>query len=219
MTPPPNRFRRGFVSAPRCLPLRIPLLGLTCVLLVAAGCSGRRIPAPQLNPEEAGRLAVAEYDRNKDGSLDAAELERCPSLKASLKALDTTKDGRLGEQEIAQRVTAYVTSRVGLMAVACQVTLDGAPLSGATVEFVPEKFLGAAVKPASGVSDGRGSVPLRVEGQDLPGVHCGFYRVQISKKNAAGKETLPERYNAKTLLGQEVGPDLEYGLRFDLTSR
>ncbi len=189
---------------------------LGCVLASAGGCSGRRIPAPQLNPEEAGRLALADYDRNGDGLLDAAELERCPALKSRLKVLDTSRDGRLSAPEIGARVTAYQESRIGLMAVPCQVTLDGAPLAGAAVELVPERFLGPAVKPASGVSEQDGAVTLHGEGHNLPGVQCGFYRVVVSKKNSAGKETLPEKYNVKTVLGHEVGPELESVLRFDL---
>src|SRR5262249_41623044 len=152
--------------------------------------------------------ALVEYDRNGDGFLDAAEIERCPALKSCLKTLDKNKDGRLSADEIAARVTEYKESRIGLLTVSCQVTLDGAPLAGAAVEFVPEKFLGPVAKSASGVTDARGSVTLRVAGQELPGVPCGFYRVTVSKKNA-GKETVPERYNAKTVLGREVGPDLQ----------
>lgn len=218
MTLRPDRRRPARASAPRVYVRRASLFGLACVLLFTAACSGRRVPAPRLDPEEAGRLALADYDRNNDGRLDAAELERCPGLRGGLKTLDTDKDGRLNAQEIAARVTAYQNSRIGLMGVTCQVTLDGAPLVGASVELVPEKFLGAAVKPARGVSEKEGSVPLHVEGQDLPGVQCGVYRVVVSKKNAAGKELLPGRYNAKTTLGQEIGPDLNYGLRFDLVS-
>ena len=189
---------------------------LACAL--AAGCSSRRVSAPSLDPAEAGRQALADYDRNTDGSLDAAEIDHSPALKSCLKTLDRNKDGRLSADEIAARVTAYQESRIGLMAVACQVTLDGAPLAGAAVEFVPEKFLGPAAKPAAGVTDNRGSVTLQVAGHDLPGVPCGFYRVTVSKKDGAGKETLPERYNTKTVLGREVGPDLQEGLRFELTS-
>jgi hypothetical protein len=71
----------------------------------------------------------------------------------------------------------------------------------------PEKFLGSGVKPASGVTDRDGSAALKAEGQDLPGVQFGFYRVRISKKDGQGRETLPARYNTQTTLGCEIAPD------------
>jgi hypothetical protein len=165
------------------------------------------VPVPQISPEEAGRQALAQYDRNGDGYLDAPELERCPALKSCLKALDTNGDGRLSAEEIAERVLLYQKSRIGLQAFACQVTLDGRPLAGATVTFIPEPFLGPALKPATGVSDERGLARLQESGADLPGVPCGLFRVEVSKKDAGGRETVPARYNTQSVLGQEVAPD------------
>jgi hypothetical protein len=91
-----------------------------------------------------------------------------------------------------------------------QVLLDGKPLAGATVRFVPEKFLGDGFKPAEGVCDERGLAELRTEGGRLPGVACGFYRVEVCKPGG-GKESLPARYNAASTLGHEVAPDTERG--------
>jgi hypothetical protein len=191
--------RRAVAGLPR-------LLGVAA-LLVLLGCSGRRLSVPSLSPEEAGRQALAEYDQNQDGFLDARELQRCPALASCLSTLDKDKDGRLSGEEIAQRVRAYQTSRVGLAALAFQVTLDGQGLAGATVTFVPEKFLGPALPPASAVSDARGMVRLETPGAEVPGVACGLYRVEVSKKNAAGQETIPARYNRQSVLGVEVAPE------------
>jgi hypothetical protein len=177
------------------------------VLLVLLGCSGRRLPVPSISPEEAGRQALAEYDQNRDGFLDARELQRCPALASCLGTLDKDRDGRLSAQEIAERVNDYRASRVGLAALAFQVTLDGRPLTVATVTFVPEKFLGPALTPASGVSDARGLVRLETPGAAVPGVACGLYRVEVSRKNAAGQETIAARYNRESVLGVEVAPE------------
>jgi len=104
--------------------------------------------------------------------------------------------------------------------VRCRVLLDGQPLEGATVTFVPEKFLGPGIKPASGVSDAEGHVRLRTEGQDLPGVQCGIFRVVVSKKDSADQETIPGRYNTHTELGEEVGVSKRAGRgTFTLKSR
>jgi len=181
----------------------------TWAFALAVGCSegaGSRVPTPSLSSTGAAKEALAEYDTNRDGYLDAKELEQCPSLKKALKSMDTDKDGRLSGSEIAERLTLHQESGVGLISATCQVRLDGRPLPGATVTFVPEKFLGTAIKPASGVSDASGFVLLQAEEAAGPGVQPGFYRVQVSKKNAKGEETIPAKYNTKTILGEEVSP-------------
>src|SRR5438876_481057 len=76
------------------VPSGVRLLLPLGILFVLVGCSGgpSAVHAPTLSPEEAGRQALAEYDTNKDGFLDAKELERCPALKSSLKAIDKNRD-------------------------------------------------------------------------------------------------------------------------------
>ena len=196
-------------GVPRALGAVPPAVLLPLALLLVAGCREGRVPVPRVSPEEASRQALAEYDRNGDGLLDAAELERCPALNSCLKALDKNGDGRLSAEEIADRLLVYQKSQVGLQAFACQVTLDGRPLAGATITFLPEPFLGRALKPARGVSDSRGMARLQELGADPPGVPCGLFRVEVSKKDAGGREVVPARYNTQSVLGQEVAPDTE----------
>jgi EF hand len=188
---------------PGPLPARLLLFG--GVWLLAAGCSGG-VSVPPVSPAAVGAQALAEYDKNGDGFLDAGELERCPALKQSFKALDQDGDGRLSAREIADRVQSYLDSRVALTAVTCRVLLNNRPLEGVTVTFEPEKFMGPGVKPASGVTDSTGAARLQAEGEGFPGAHFGFYRVRISKKDGAGQETIPARYNTQTILGREIGP-------------
>lgn len=171
-----------------------------------SGCSGDRFPIPSYSPDQAAKLALAEYDQNGDGYLDANELERCPALKKHLEYLDANGDGRLNAEEIAARLSMYAQSGVALKTTRCQVYLDGKPLAGATITYVPEKFMGSSIRPAWGVSDAGGSAILSMDGEKLPGVQPGFYRVQVSKKNAKGEETIPARFNQDTVLGQEVSP-------------
>jgi len=171
-----------------------------------SGCSGDKLPVPSYSPDQAAKQALGEYDKNGDGYLDAKELERCPPLKKSLEYLDANGDGRLSGEEIAARLRMYAQSGVALKTTRCQVYLDGKPLPGATITYLPEKFMGSSIRPASGVSDAGGSTILSMEGEKLPGVQPGFYRVQVSKKNAKGEETIPARYNQDTILGEEVSP-------------
>ncbi|HLJ97150.1 MAG TPA: EF-hand domain-containing protein [Gemmataceae bacterium] len=179
-----------------------------CLLAVlCSGCAGGEdLRLPTYTPDESAKQALAEYDTNHDGFLDAKELERCPALKNNLDTMDSDGNQRLSAEEIAARIQVYQESQVALKAVACRVQLDGKPLQGASVTFVPEKFMGTSIRPASGVSDERGGVQLMVEGEKYPGAQPGLYRVYVSKKNASGQETIPARYNQDTTLGAEVYP-------------
>jgi len=181
---------------------------LITLIVLVAGCSRGGTELPQVNPRDAGAEALAAYDTNKDGALDAKELEQCPALRGSLKRIDKNNDGRLSSDEIVERCI-FLREAGGGMSVAVNVTLDRRALSGATVTLVPEKFMGATFKPLSVVTDESGAGFLKAEGAGHLEAPCGFYRVEVSKKNAQGQETIPAKYNAKTVLGYEVSPDVE----------
>ena len=196
---------KGCAEVQRARGRRVLLLSLALGLL--SGCSrSDALTFPTYSPDRIAQEALAEYDANHDGYLDAKELERCPALKAALKSIDQNGDNRLGVDEIAGRIRTYQESGAALKHVGCRLLLDGRPLQGATVTYVPEKFMGTSIKPASGVTDKSGQVSLIAEGEKYPGAQPGFYRVQVSKKNANGQETIPARYNQDTTLGTEVYP-------------
>jgi hypothetical protein len=207
---------------PATKPACVRCLALACSVGFFLGCSGDRIAVPKVSPQEASRQAMAEYDANSDGVLDNKELERCPALKDCWKNLNRGGQARLTAQDIADRLAAHQASNVGLMTVPCRVYLDRKPLEGATVRLVPEKFLGRDFKPASGVTDANGRAVLQTAGAKVPGVQCGFFRVEVSKKDGSGAETLAPRYNNETVLGVEIAPDSSRqsaSVRLDLTSR
>src|SRR5438046_2753280 len=109
---------------------------LAALVLLSAGCSGGsggRVAVPTISPSGAAAAALPEYDSNKDGYLDAQELEKCPALKGALKTIDKNGDGRLSAEEIAGRLTHILESKVGLLTLSCEVRFQGAPLAGATV--------------------------------------------------------------------------------------
>jgi hypothetical protein len=56
--------------------------------------------------------------------------------------------------------------------------------------------------------DTDGVAHIRIsQSPDEAGVHLGYYRVVVSKKDAEGKETLPSSNNTETEIGIEVTPD------------
>lgn len=205
-------------------------LGLMAALLAGWGC--RRGPAPvrqpTIDPAASGRAAVALYDTDGDGLIAGAELDASPPLRAALSRLDTDGDGGVSADEVAERVRAWKAMRTGLASARFHVTLDGRPLSGGRLVLEPEPFLGSEIKPAEGTTNTFGDVSPSVAAEDLPdpslpgGVHFGLYRVRITK-DAAGRETLPARYNTETVLGQEVSYDdpgmANNDIRFQLESR
>jgi hypothetical protein len=186
------------------------------VLAAVAGCSSGppRVAQAKIDPAAAAKAALEMYDTDKDGSLSAQELAKCPALAKSMARFDTNKDGRLTADEIAARIRTWQEQRVGLMRFSCRVLRNRAPLAGAVVRFVPEPFLGTELKPASGTTDATGMAFLSVDAKSLPddmkgltGIQPGLYKVEITHP----KITLPAKFNTETTLGQEVslgGEDL-----------
>lgn len=195
---------------------------------LAAGCSGQPpLEEPKFSPAEAAQQAMQQYDKNHDGQLDAKELEKCPALLGLLHELDGTeekssqhKDGVLRADEIQNRLEQYQAAHAALVGVNCRVYLDGQPFEGASVTLVPEEFMGPSFKPARGVSDAQGVVRLVTEGHDVPGVALGYYRIEVSKKDAGEHEMLPAQYNRSTILGRELSPLRRGGnvLKLELSS-
>ncbi|PQO44360.1 hypothetical protein [Blastopirellula marina] len=90
------------------------------------------------------------------------------------------------------------------------ITLNGEPLDGATVEFIPESG-----RPSIGVTDASGNYELLFKA-DMPGAMIGKHSVRItSQRSASGgegaeefvsarKETVPAKYNDETTLEADV---------------
>jgi hypothetical protein len=187
--------------------------GFVWMGLLIAGCSSRpaRIWPPTIDAGQAGEDAITEYDKNGNGQIDGDEFDAVPALKAALNKVDKDSDKQVSADEITKRIYEWQESRVGIYPLSCRVTLDGKPLANAEITFVPEKFLGPYVKPAKGKSGPNGSAMLTIDDPDLAakrfsGAQCGFYKIEVT----GGGKTLPSKYNASTVLGEEVARDANW---------
>ena len=192
--------------------------------MISLGCSRgpKAIRPPDIDGVAAAAAVMANYDTDRDGSLDGQELRAVPGLAAGLGVFDTNSDQRIQPTEIEARVDAWQAA--GLMTIRCDVRWRGKPLEGATVRYVPEAFLGDDIQTAVGTTNQFGIAYMSIPKDKRPaadapgGVQLGVYRVRISKL-VDGKETIPARYNAETVLGQEISyddPGVQSGIRYDL---
>ena len=170
------------------------------------GCGGGpTAPAvPKIDAAASATAAMAEYDKNKDGFIDQAELKNAPSLKEAEKVIDSNSDGKLSREEIEQRLNKYSVQGMALMSFSCSVTIDGSRKAEIEVEMVPERFMLEAIKVAKGKTDANGMVSFKQEGQEFDGVAPGFYKIKLIKD---GSLSLPARFNANTAIGKEIALD------------
>ena len=207
---------------------RFGLLGLLTAACSLSGCFWKgglsAVEVPNVDPSAAADAAIEMYDQNADGALRQDELVACPGLRTATRAFDADGDAMISRDELSQRLEKIYGSGVGLVTVGCTITLDGRPLVGAQVRFVPEPFLAEAVHVAEGVSEADGMAVMAIANDKLPEdqhgldmMQVGLYRVEVTHPN----RDLPAKFNKKTLLGHEVSTLSPGGAnpRFALSSR
>jgi hypothetical protein len=195
--------------------MRGPLLAAVVVPFLAGCSAGSVSDAPQATYDAAGisQAALNNVDRNKNGQIEGAELDASPALKSALPAIDKNNDRSLSASEIQQRVEQY--AKLGTISLSCTVTLDGQPLSEATVSFEPEPYMGTSLKSGTTTTDKDGlSGTFQVDGRSFASLPPGLYRIRVTKDGAP----IPARYNTQTTLGREVMIDPRHGdASIDLT--
>jgi hypothetical protein len=188
-------------------------------MIYLAGCTEDiGVDSIRYRPAKMAAVALEKCDTNKNGSIDGAELEAAPGLKAALPLADTNRDQALSLAEIEARLQTFAGNSL-VYPLNVQVHWQGVPLPQAEVKIVPESFLADTLKHASATTDANGACAPRNPELPIPAVYPGLYRVEISRKDAAGQESLPAKFNTQTTLGVDVGfdvPNLERGVVFDL---
>lgn len=174
------------------------------ICLAVGGCQSRppRIASPKWSPQRIADRAIELLDANGDSAVDIDESEASPGLAAGFKHIDQDKDGRLTHTEIEERIAVYEKIGTGLQSQSFQLVLNGRPLSHAQVRFVPDEFLGELIEPASGRTDRSGVVRPRAEGQDVPAMRIGFYRVEVYPPESPDDKPL----KLNPAVGVEVSP-------------
>ena len=206
-------------------PSTVTIVGLATICLLGGCLGGPKIEEPTFDSQAAAAGAMRLHDTNKDGQISGNELKQCPGLRAASSRLDTNHDGGFSVEEIATLIEFYAEIRLALAPFSCQVLMNNRPLQGATIRLVPVEFLEGMIQPAEGMTDESGNVlpatddPV-AKAEGVTGVNPGFYRVEISRVDGNGQETIPAKYNTETTLGCHVGHIFHgMGTRFELSSR
>jgi hypothetical protein len=184
------------------LRLHSPHFLILALLLNGLGCQDHptRVSSPTWRPQSLAQAALDHFDSNGDGTLDTTELESAPALAAGAKLLDVDKDQRVSAAELEQRFGTYKHLAVGRTSPAIRFLINGQPLVNATVEFIPEPFLSDVIKPATATTNQQGLAYPQIQGDPVPGLQVGYYRVQVS--SADGR--VPPKYHDATPLGVEI---------------
>jgi hypothetical protein len=198
-----------------------PLL-LSVVSLVGCNRGPGEIPVLDLNPSDCAQAAIEHYDGNKDGRLSREEVRGSAGILKAWSEIDADKDNSISHDELQSRVKYWVECPSRIVPLICRVNLDGRPLAGAQIRFIPEPFITPAVREGMGVTSAQGTTIPRVMDDDiaddlkeLPGVRLGIYRVMVTHPD----KKIPPKYNSNTTLGCEVVPgNSDFPMVFDLRS-
>jgi hypothetical protein len=163
-------------------------------LTLGCGSGPSRVDAPDWDSADIAENVVSTLDKNGDGAVDVEEIASAPGLADGLKFVDTDSDGKVTAAEVEARFDKFIAMKVGIRDSKFRITYKGRPVANAEVRFIPESYLTDLIGPASGTTDETGVVAPITEGQTLPGMSPGYYRVQI----ATGGGNIPEAYRAES---------------------
>lgn len=181
------------------------------VIFASSGCSfaPAEIKPPDIDPAELTSAIIMSLDKDGNQAIDKQELSASPALLGDLTQYDGNSDQQISKDELAQQIARIFSRGVGLTSLECTVLYQGQPLADAEVRFIPELFLGDAIKPAQGKTDANGFTAIAIPDDQLPKdqqgltkMHLGLYRVEITHPT----KKIPARYNSSSTLGYGMHP-------------
>lgn len=177
------------------------------------GCGPRRderVIPPTLDADAVATAVMAKVDVNRDGLITQNEMQKLPALAPARLELDSDKNGALSKAELRRWLEFVRDSGVALSQLTGVVVHLNKPLANAAVTLLPEPLMGPGVATATAVTDAEGRFAATIPGSRYPGVHCGFYRVEIKGIGNDGK-SLNRFQGDNTPLGLAVGGMLPVG--------
>ena len=168
-------------------------IGLAYAVLIA-GCSGgpERVKAPKIDLDAAATQAIELYDTDHDGKLSEKELVQCPGVLKTLAGYDTNKDKFIDAEEFHRHLVNLLGDHTGATQLMANVSFQGRPLSGASVVFEPEPYLGDDIQTATGVTSNAGTADLAIPSEKVPAalknfklIQYGTYKVRITHPSIA----------------------------------
>jgi hypothetical protein len=185
--------------------LCIVFSALTAALALGCNSGPSAVKAPPLDPAKLADGALAEYDKDGDGSLSKAEVKNSPF---EVSRWDTNQDGKIDRDEIEQKFKNYEKAQAGVTMLMCTIVYGSQPLEGAEVVFEPDDFMKDYIETASGTTDANGVVSLGIPelvAKDPTlsgGIRNGLYRVKVTHP----ERKIGPKYNEETTLMYEVSP-------------
>lgn len=196
-------------EAPACAAARWLML----LVMATCGCSRgpQRVKAPKIDPTTAATQAMEMYDTNHDGKLSEEEAAKCPGVLVSFAGYDTNNDKAIDQEEFKEHLAHLLRHGTGATELGCTIQYQGQPLSGATVIFEPEPYLGDDIQAAHGLTNDYGAANLGMSPEKAPAalknmklIQYGTFKVKVTHP----KVNLPAKYNTETTLGYETIPGM-----------
>lgn len=199
-------------------------LAWSSAIAIWVGCNSgpTKISIPIVDASAAASGAIKLADKDGDGAISKAEAVATPSLNMEFDKYDANKDGKIDAGEIESRIASWTVKRAKVVPISFYVKLDGRALEGAQVVMEPEPFMGGVLATAESQVSGSGAcgptVLPELLSKEIPvGMFCGLYRLKITHPD----KQIPAKYNEQTELGMEVAPDYDFFNRktFELSSK
>lgn len=184
-----------------------------CAAVITIGCERAPlapIAPPPLDPEAVALSALREADADGDGVIEKNEFDRLPALAGAIQEFDRDRDGGVSAAELQRWLEDVKASGIAQKLLEGVVLYRNMPLANVAVKLVPEACMGGRIKAAEAVTDPGGYFSATIPGAKYRGVHCGFYRIEVTGTKADG-QPLPSHYNTQTMLGIAIGPQSPNG--------